>query len=551
MNTIARLLRLIAPFRWWVALAVLLSFATIGSSVGLMAMSAYLISRAALAVSVTDLSLAITGVRFFAIARAGLRYAERVVTHTATLRILPRLRVWFYAGIEPLAPAGLTGYRSGDLLARIVADIETLENLYIRVVVPPLAAVLVTLFACLILGSFDAMLAVALLVFLVLTGLVLPLVSQWLSRQPAAGLIAARAEMNAALVDEIQGMADLVAFGQERAFQARSLRLGQELNRQQERLALVRGMGNGLAALFTSLAGLTVLGLAIPLVSSGQINGVYLALLPLTAIASFEAVQPLSQALQYLEASRAAGARLFALIDAPPAVVDPPHPSPQPLNYGIELKEVRFAYAPEGPAVLDGVSLRLAPGETVALIGASGAGKTTLTNLLVRFWDYQEGSILLGGRELREYQAEDVRALIGVVSQHTHLFNTSVRDNLLLADPDASDETIMAACRQAQIHDVIAALPLGYDTPIGENGLRLSGGERQRLAIARVLLKGAPILILDEPTAHLDALTARRVWEALQPFMAGRTCLVITHQPAAAGFADRFLVMANGRVEAA
>ena len=267
MNTIWRLLRLIAPFRWWVALAVLLSFATIGSSVGLMAMSAYLISKAALSTSVTDLALAITGVRFFAIARAAFRYVERVVTHTATFRILPRLRVWFYTGIEPLAPARLLDYRSGDLLARIVADIKTLENLYIRVVVPPLAAVLVTLFACLILGSFDITLAVALMVFLVLTGVVLPLASRWLSRQPAADLIASRAELNASLVDEIQGIADLVAFGQERAFQGRVLSLSRDLNRSQERMAVIRGMGNGLSALFTSLAGLTVLWLAIPLVS--------------------------------------------------------------------------------------------------------------------------------------------------------------------------------------------------------------------------------------------------------------------------------------------
>ncbi len=551
MNTIWRLLRLIAPFRWWVALAVLLSFATIGSSVGLMAMSAYLISKAALSTSVTDLALAITGVRFFAIARAAFRYVERVVTHTATFRILPRLRVWFYTGIEPLAPARLLDYRSGDLLARIVADIKTLENLYIRVVVPPLAAVLVTLFACLILGSFDITLAVALMVFLVLTGVVLPLASRWLSRQPAADLIASRAELNASLVDEIQGIADLVAFGQERAFQGRVLSLSRDLNRSQERMAVIRGMGNGLSALFTSLAGLTVLWLAIPLVSGGEINGVYLALLPLTAIASFEAVQPLAQALQYLEASRAAAGRLFDLIDAPPAVVDQDRPSPQPMDYGIEVQGLCFAYTPDGPAVLDGVTLRLPPGGRVALVGASGAGKTSLVNVLVRFWDYRQGSIRLGGHELRDYKADDVRAMMGVVSQHTHLFNTTVRDNLLLADPDASDEEIIAACRQAQVHDFITTLPLGYDTRIGENGLRLSGGERQRLAIARVILKNPPILILDEPTAHLDALTEQRVWRALDTFMVGRTSLIITHQPAGLEFAGHILTLAGGTIVSA
>ena len=274
MSPLTRLLTLMAPFRWWIIAGVLLSFATTGASVGLMAVSAYLISKAALVTDTADLNVIITGVRFFAISRAALRYAERYVTHLATFRILTRLRVWFYRAVEPLAPARLMQYRSGDLLTRIVADSETLENFYLRVVIPPLAAVLVTLLACLILGSFDVWLAVALLVFIVLTGVVLPFVTRWLSRQPASEMIATRAEMNASLVDEVQGIADLLAYGQEEAYQARALSLSQQLNRVQERLAVIRGMGNGLAALFTSLAALTVLFLAIPLATNGQIAGV-------------------------------------------------------------------------------------------------------------------------------------------------------------------------------------------------------------------------------------------------------------------------------------
>ena len=326
--TIARLLKLMAPFRWWILAGVLLSFATTGASVGLMAVSAYLISKAALVTDTADLNVIITGVRFFAISRAALRYAERYVTHLATFRILTRLRVWFYRAIEPLAPARLMQYRSGDLLTRIVADIETLENFYLRVVIPPLAAVLVTILGCLILGSFDIWLAVALLAFIILTGVILPLASRRLSRQPAAELIATRAELNASLVDEVQGIADLLAYGQEDAYQARALNLSQQLNRLQERLAAIRGMGNGLAALFTSLAALTVLFMAIPLVTTGKIDGVFLALLPLTTIACFEAVQPLAHAFQMLESSQAAAKRIFELIDGKPAVVDPVAPAP-------------------------------------------------------------------------------------------------------------------------------------------------------------------------------------------------------------------------------
>ncbi len=532
MNTLTRLLKLVAPFRWWVLLAVLLSFATVGSSVGLMAMSAYLISKAALTSEQADLALAITGVRFFALARAAFRYAERFISHTATFRILTHLRTWFYTAVEPLAPARLQQFRGGDLLARIMADIETLENFYIRVLVPPLAAALVTLFATLILGSFNIWLGLALLGFLLLTGLLLPLVTRWLSRQPAAQSVSTRAELNATLVDTVQGIADLLSFGQDRQYQARAARLSHKLNQLQERPAMIRGLSSGLATLFTSLAALTVLWLAIPLVTGGQIDGVFLALLPLTAIASFEAVQPLSHSLQYLESGQAAGKRLFELIDAPPAVTDPVRESPRPSTSSIELCDVRFRYAPGEPLALDKLSFHLPSGGRLALVGPSGSGKTTVLNLLLRFWDYGEGQIRLGGYELRDYHAGDSRRMMAVVSQHTHLFNSTIRDNLYLANPDASEADLDRACRIAQIYPFIQDLALGYDTLIGENGLLLSGGERQRLAIARAILKDAPILILDEATANLDSVTERKLWAALDDYMNGRTALIISHRTA-------------------
>ncbi|MCU0503653.1 MAG: thiol reductant ABC exporter subunit CydC [Anaerolineae bacterium] len=538
-----RLLKLMLPFRWWILAGVLLSFATTGASVGLMAVSAYLISKAALVTDMADLNVLITGVRFFAISRAALRYAERYVTHLATFRILTRLRVWFYRAIEPLAPAGLMQYRSGDLLTRIVADIETLENFYLRVVIPPLAAMLVTILGCAILGRFDVWLAVALLAFIVLTGVILPLASRWLSRQPATELIATRAALNASLVDEVQGIADLLAYGQQDAYQARALSLSRQLNRVQERLAAIRGLGNGLAALFTSLAALTVLFMAIPLVTAGKIDGVFLALLPLTAIACFEAVQPLSHAFQMLESSQAAASRIFELIDSEPAVIDPVTLAPLTLSPdqppAIEVRDLRFCYSPDEPPVLDGVSFSVPAGGRVALVGANGSGKSTMVNLLLRFWDTDEGSIRIGGRELHTIRADDLRDLLGVVPQHTHLFNASIRDNLYLANPEASEADLVAACQQAQLHEFIQGLPQGYDTLVGENGLLLSGGERQRLAIARAILKDAPILILDEATSHLDALTAARVWQALDRFMAGRTTIIISHQRANLAYVDQ------------
>lgn len=548
MNTLARLLKLIAPFKGWIALGVLLSFLTIGSSVGLMAMSAYLIARAALVTDLADITLVITTVRLLAIMRVVFRYLERYYTHSATFRIMAHLRVWFFAAIEPLAPARLMLHRSGDLLTRIVGDIDALENFYVRVVIPPIAALLVTILACLILGSFDVTLAVALLMFLVLTGVVLPLASRWISKQPSAALITTRAQLNERLVDEIQGIADLLAFDQAGEHQAKVMALNQALNRDQERMAMLRGVSNALAALFTSLAAITVLMLAIPLVNGGQIDGVFLALIPLTAIATFEAVQPLSQAFQQLDGSLTVGRRLFEVIDSPPAVHEPTHASPAPTDFSISFDQVRFAYQPDDPPALNGISLSMRHGERLGIIGPSGSGKSTLVNLLLRFWDVNEGQICVGGHDVRDYHADDVRSLIGVVSQQVYLFNATLRDNLLLANPDATDEQIAAACQQAQLADFIGNLPAGYDTLIGENGLLLSGGERQRLAIARVILKNAPILILDEATANLDVLTEQNIMAALEAFMAGRTVLIIAHRPSVLEFAQRIIRLENGHV---
>lgn len=543
-----RLLALAVPFVGRMALAVLLGVATVASGIGLMTTAAYIISKAALRPSIADLQVAIVGVRFFGIARGVFRYLERYVSHDVTFRLLARLRVRFYQALEPLAPARLLQYRSGDLLARIVSDAKTLEHFFLRGIAPPVVALLVALLAAGLVGSFDARLAVTLLAFLLLAGVGVPLVMGALGRGTGRRLVQVRSELNGALVDGIQGVADLLAFGGERRYLDTVEKLSVELGNLQSRMTRIGALDSALTGLLMNLATVAVLVVAIPLVVGGEVGGVYLASLALAAMASFEAVLPLPSALQYMETSLAAAQRMFEVIDTEPVVRDPRVPAAYPGNCGLQAEGLSFTYEPGATPALDGISFELPSGGVLALVGPSGAGKTTLLYLLLRFWQPQKGTILLGGQELQTYGEEDLRRLIGVVSQHTYLFNATVRENLLLARPAASEAEMIRAAQTAQIHQFVQSLSEGYDTWIGEQGLRLSGGERQRLAIARAVLKDAPILVLDEPTANLDALTERAVMEALRALMVGRTTLIVTHRLIGLEASDAILVLQSGRI---
>jgi ATP-binding cassette subfamily C protein CydC len=369
------------------ALAALLGTATIASSIGLMATSGYLISKAALRPSIADLQIAIVGVRFFGIARGLLRYAERYVSHDLTFRLLARLRVWFYAALEPLAPARLMQYRGGDLLARIVADVGTLENFYLRVLAPPLVAFLVTVVAAVLVGGFDPLLALVLAASLLLAGAGVPLLTRWLSRETGRQMVDVRAALASALVDGIQGGSEILAWGQEARHLQRVGKLSRRLVDLQGHMDRISGLHGALIGLLMNTATLAVLVVAISLVNAGTLDGVYLALLVLVVISSFEAVLPLPQAFQYLENSLEAARRLFEIVDAEPAVCDPTLPVPAPEMHGLRVEDLRFAYGPDQSPALDGISFDLPPGGRLAVVGPSGAGKSTLLYVLLRFWE--------------------------------------------------------------------------------------------------------------------------------------------------------------------
>jgi thiol reductant ABC exporter CydC subunit len=511
-----------------------------------------LIATAALHPSIAELGIAIVGVRFFGILRGVSRYAERLVSHSVTFRLLARLRVWFYGTLEPLAPARLARYRTGDLLNRILADVETLENFYVRALAPPLVALLVSTGTALFLGAYDSLLGWIYFGFAVLLGGVLPILTRLLSRTPGDWLAALRSTLRVGAVDVIQGLADLLAFGRTADFLSRLQRDSEAYGHAQRRMAQVTGLSSGAGVLFSNLGMWVVLAASIPLVSAGRLDGVMLAVLALMAQASFEAVQPLPLAAQLLSSSLSSARRLFEVVEGEEGettrIGDRESIEESISPAVLHVNRLTFTYPGSETPALQDVSFDLPVGKKVAVVGPSGAGKSTLVNLLLCFWDAPGGSIELAGRDLSEIPEETARRVFSVISQRSYLFNTTLRENLLLADPQASQAQIEQAARLAELQDFIASLPKGYETMIGERGLRLSGGECQRLAVARALLKHAPIFLLDEPTANLDPLTGQVILENIQRLARGSSLLLITHRLVGLEEMDEIIVLENGRV---
>jgi ATP-binding cassette subfamily C protein CydC len=547
-----RLLSLFAPYWRWMVGGAAVALLALLANVGLLALSGWFIASMALAgaagVAFNYFTPAAM-IRAFAITRTGGRYVERLLTHEATFRLLARLRVWFYERLEPLAPARLQQFRAADLLSRIQADIDTLNQVYLRLFVPLAVGLAATLLILGAMAFYSPRVVASTAVLLVLAGVLLP---AWVRRRgqaPGAAALQLRAAMRADVVDALAGAAELRVYDAETRWHARVQQQSAELLAQQKRLSELSGWSTGAVGLGANLAMWLAVITVLPLVAAGRMQPVNLAMLALFALAAFEAIAPLPLAFQLLGEMLAAARRIFSVIDATPAVTAPIAPSPQPVDASIALHDLRFRYTETGPWVLDGLNLNLADGQRLALVGASGAGKSSVVQVLARFWDYQQGSAQVAGHALRDYAPDDARALIAVVSQDAYVFNGTVLDNLLLARPEATEAEVVAACSTAQIHDFIMGLPEGYLTALGEAGMRFSGGQARRIAIARALLKNAPILILDEPTEGLDVGTERALFDALAQAMHGRTVLLMTHRLGAlAALVDEVAVIDAGRI---
>ena len=543
-SEILALLRVTRPPRARLALASLLGALTIVFGIGLMATAGYLISRAAEQPAILSLTVAIVAVRFFGIGRPVLRYLDRLVSHDLALGTLGRARTWFYERIEPLAPAQLSCYREGDLLSRLVADVDALQNLYLRGIGPVLVALVAGAVAV---GAATWALPAAGLVLavgLLSSALAVPALAGRAQARAGRRQAESRGRLSAELLELLGSAPEVVAYGDQSAQLRRVTDADQTLVRLARRDALGKGAGDALNLLVTGLTVTGVLAVAIQASGAGHLDRVLIAMLALLALASFEAVTPLSSAVGELSATVTAGRRLLEVTDVEVSVRDPAHPLPPPAwPFTVVLDGVRASYPGSPDPVLDGLSLELGPGERVALMGASGAGKTTTVNLLLRFLDPEAGRVTLAGEDLRRYRAEDVRRLIAVAGQESHLFSSTIRENVRLGRPEATDREIEDALRRARIWEWVSGLPEGLETRVGERGRELSGGQRQRIVLARTLLLDTPVLILDEPTAHLDPATATELMDDVFASTDGRTLLLITHRTEGVDLVDRVVTL--------
>jgi thiol reductant ABC exporter CydC subunit len=521
------------------------------SGIGVAVLGAALFARAVAGTAIEELYPYAAAMIILGLARGTFGYLGPYLSHVAAFRILVDLRDEFFWAIEPLAPAKLARRRTGDLVSTAVSDIELLELFFAHTAGPAVVAFIVPIIALTALATINLLLAEALLIFLILL-ILMPRLAFWLGTTLGERLRGQQALLNSQELDTIQGMKEILSFGYSRQRIEELSENSAALLALQARQARNIGLQSAAKISIVSVGTLAVLLCASILVRQNSLAPGFLPITMILASSVFLSITSVVEISKQLSLTRAAARRLFLLLDEQPAVRDESGLGPavpiESIEPSISLQDVSFRYAPDEPLILSSISLEIPAGSTVALVGTSGAGKSTVINLMLRFWDPEAGRILLGGSDLRRYPMMQLRRLFSVVSQDVFLFSDSIRENIRLGRAEASDAEVEEVAVRARIHDFITTLPQGYDTLVGERGVRLSGGERQRIAIARALLKGAPILVLDEATSSLDAENERAIKEALMERREGRTTIMIAHRLSTVVDADWIFVINGGRV---
>jgi thiol reductant ABC exporter CydC subunit len=519
------------------------------SSIGLLATSAWLISRAAQHPPVLYLMVPVAAVQAFGIGRSVFRYVERLAGHDAALRMLARTRMSAYDRLERLAPAGTAVFRSGDLISRLVSDIDSFTDRWLRVRLPYAVAALAGAAAVAVTAVMLPAAGLVLALSLLAAALAAPLLAGLVGRQAERRLAPLRGDLAAATADLLSGAGELAVFSGRAGALRDTAAAGAAVSRVQARSAAARGLATAVSALAAGAALWLCLALGAGGVRSGAVPGIALAVLVLIPLAAHELFSGLGPAAQEIPRLRASAARVSEVLDRASPVREPARPAPlPPAPYDLRLTGLSARWEPGGPDVLSGAELWLPAGQRVAVTGPSGSGKTTLALVLLRFLEPAAGTVTLAGTDITTLESAAVRSVIGLCEQDAHIFDSTLRENLRLARPAATDADLRDALRRARLAEWADALPAGLDTPVGEHGARLSGGQRQRLALARVLLADFPLVILDEPAEHLDEETADALTADLLTATAGRTVLLITHRPVPEGLVDRVLHLAGGKL---
>ena len=542
MTTIVRFLK-ISRNQWlWMISGIVLGVVVIAANTLLMALSGWFIASMAVSGSsgaAFNYFFPSASIRFLAIARTAGRYAERLVTHDATFRILAELRVWLFKRFIPLAPACLERYADGDVAGRLRADVDALETLYLKIIAPLAVGSISIAGGLVFLVCFSPPSAGVMLLFLMLAGAGLPLLVRHFSAEPGRRSALLAAELRNKVTEGLQGVEELVLLGAMERQAAAVDRLSAQVIAEQERLGRINGLSLGGMALFAGFGAAAVLLTGSMQVASHQIAPPNLVMLLLFSTAIFEAAALLPPALLLLPAAQESASRIFDLADAPIPVSDTPVSDIIPVNNMICFNNVSASYLP-GKPVLENITLSVPAGGSLVLTGGSGIGKSLLVEILLRFRDYQ-GSITVGGAEIRHISKDALIGMIAAVPQRPHLFNGTIRENIMVGNASADEEQLHRALRDSCLDEWVAELPQGLETTVGLNGSSVSGGEARRIALARALLKDAPILLLDEPTEGLDGATEREVVYRLNQRIrksARTTMLVVSHRPACRALGD-------------
>lgn len=544
-------LRLYRRHSWRLLIGVILAIVTLLASTGLLTLSGWFLAASSLAGSAGLYSfnymLPAAGVRGAAIIRTVARYFERLVSHDGTFRVLQHLRVFTFSRLLPLAPAGLSHLRQGDLLNRFVADVDTLDHLYLRVISPLCGALVAIVVVTLGLCWLDVSLALTLGASMLLTLLLLPPLFYRAGRPSGEIITAERARYRLQLTHWLQAQAELSLYGSVEGWRSQLDTVEQRWQQAQRRQASLTGLSLALLLLISGATVTLLLWLSAGGVGGWPQPGALIALLVFCSLAAFEALAPVGTAFQHLGQVFASAERVSEIIEQTPAVQFPAGQRADiPAPGTLALKAVTFSYPGAVSPALQRLTLTVNAGETVALLGPTGCGKSTLLQLLTRAWDTQHGEIWLQGMPLRQWSEPALRATISVVSQRVHLFNQTLRDNLLLAAPGSSDEALSVMLAQVGLEKLLTGE--GLNAWLGEGGRQLSGGELRRLAIARALLHNGPIMLLDEPTEGLDAETEQHILALLARVTADKTVIMVTHRLQGLDKVDRIYVMDQGEI---